>query len=134
MMDEGQCYEWGRLFESDWASLVRGMAERAAMMGLVQEEQKRTLIWRKDGGEHSRWVFVEDPTQISAVREVFNSDENATSPACYVVVKQNDPDEHRGDIIFDIFRLSAQSYLWHFYRVYTPPKIPKGEPVSGGTR
>jgi hypothetical protein len=28
----------------------------------------------------------------------------------------------RGDVIFDIFRLSPQSYLWHFNRVYTPPK------------
>jgi hypothetical protein len=28
----------------------------------------------------------------------------------------------RGDIIFDIFRLSPQSYLWHFNRVYTRPE------------
>ena len=128
MMDEKQCYDWGRLFNSDWVSLVRGMAERAAAMGHVQEEQQRILIWRKDGAEQSRWIFVSDPSQIEVIREVFNSDENTKSPACFVVVRQNDPSEERGDVVFDIFRLSPQSYLWHFYRVYTPPRQPKSEP------
>jgi len=133
MMDEQQCYDWGRLFNSEWAFLVRGMAERAAAMGLVQEEQQRTLVWQKDGVEQSRWVFVEDPSQIDAVRAVFNSAQNVRSPACFVVVRQNDPSEDRGEVVFDIFRLSPQSYFWHFYRVYTPPKKPKGALANAGS-
>jgi len=104
------------------------MAERAAAMGLTQDEEQRILIWRKDQKEQSRWFFVEDPSQTDAVRAVFNSDENAKSPACFVVVKQNDPGDDRGEVIFDVFRLNPNSYLWHFYRVYTPPIGQAGEP------
>jgi hypothetical protein len=121
MMDEEQCYEWGNLFNSDWASLVEGMAVRADAMGLVQEDSRPALIWREGDQERSRWIFVEDPSDITVIRDVYNSDKNVQSPACFVVVKQPDPSEQRGDVVFDIFRLNPQSYLWHFYRVYTPP-------------
>lgn len=133
MMDEQQCYDWGRLFSSDWASLVRGMAQRSAAMGLVQEEQLRKLIWHKDGVEQSRWVFVDDPSQIEVIRGVFNDEQNDRSPACFVVVRQKDPSEDRGDVIFDVFRLNPQSYLWNFYRVFTPPGKPKGETGAAPT-
>ena len=102
------------------------MDELRAAMGLVQEEAQGVLIWRKDDQEHSRWVFVQDPSQIEVVREVFNSDQNASSPACFVVVRQNDPSDDRGEVLFDIFRLNPTSYLWHFHRVYTPPGQPEG--------
>ena len=115
---------------------MRGMAERATAMGLVQKEEQRTLIWEKEGIEQPRWAFVDDPSPIEAVHGVFNSERNIRSPACFVVVTQKDPGEDRGDVVLDIFGLSPQSYLWHFYRVYTPPgttggqrAAPRGDPA-----
>ncbi len=121
-MDEEECYRWGELFTRDWDSLASGMSARAHTMGLTQEEKNGTLIWRKGPNEHCRWVFVEDPSEVERIRAVYSSDENTQSPSCFVVVRQPDPSETRGDVVFDIFRLSPQSYLWHFNRVYTPSK------------
>jgi hypothetical protein len=47
---------------------------------------------------------------------------------CFVVVRQPDPRESRGDIVFDIFRLNPQSLLWAFNRVYTRPEDKSGVP------
>ncbi|MFQ5552032.1 MAG: hypothetical protein ACE5FJ_12435 [Gemmatimonadales bacterium] len=48
-------------------------------------------------------------------------DANVAVPVTFVVVKQPDPTDDRGDIIFDIFLMSYRSYLWHFNRVFTQP-------------
>ena len=125
-MDTEECYRWGELFTKDWVERSREMADRAAAMGLVQEEGDGTLIWQKDSLEQCRWVFLENPTDKKSVRAIYGNDENIGSPACYVVVKQDDPSDDRGDVIFDIFRLNSKSLLWHFNRVYTPPKRVEG--------
>jgi hypothetical protein len=116
-----KCYAWGELFTKDWDGLVNGMSARASAMKLTQEEQDGVLIWNRGPNEECRWVFVEDPSDVERVRAVYSNDENVRSPSCFVVVKQPDPSETRGDIIFDIFQLSPKSYLWHFNRVYTRP-------------
>jgi hypothetical protein len=121
-MDDEECYRWGEIFTQSWDSLAAEMAERAKTMGLTQEKKDGVLVWRKDASEKCRWVFVNDPSDIESIRAVFNDDENVQSPACFVVVKQPDPSDTRGDVIFDIFRLNAQSFLWHFNRVFTRPK------------
>lgn len=121
-MDKEECFRWGELFARKWKALSEGMAGRAKAMGLTQETRDNVLVWHRDSLEECRWVFVNDPSDIVEVRAIYNSDENVRSPACYVVVKQRDPSETRGDVIFDIFRLNSQSLLWHFYRVYTRPK------------
>ena len=121
-MDKEECYAWAEIFICEWASLVAGMSERAGAMGLTQEERDGVLIWKKDSNEHCRWAFVEDPSDIGSVRAIYNDNEHVKSPSCFIVVKQPDTGDDRGDIIFDIFRISPQSYLWHFNRVYTKPK------------
>ena len=120
-MDNEECYKWGEIFANPWDSLAEKMADRAKALGLMQEKKDNVLIWLKDSSEECRWVFVNDPADIETIRAVFNDDENVQSPTCFVVVKQTDPSDSRGDIIFDIFRLNAQSLLWHFNRVYTKP-------------
>ena len=114
-------YEWGRLFASPWADLVKEMASRAASSGFKQAESKHQLNWTRAGEVVARFIFVEDPSDFYAVRGVFLDESNATVPTCIVIVRQSDESETRGDIVFDIFRLSPKSYLWHFHRVYTPP-------------
>ena len=121
-MDDQECYEWAKMFVAPWESLVNSMSQRAQAMGLLQKDIDATLIWHKEGKEHCRWLFIQDPSDIQAIRDVFNSDENVNSASCFVVVKQPDPSDDRGDVIFDMFRLNSDSYLWHFNRVYTPPK------------
>ena len=89
-MDREECYRWGEFFAGPWDSLAARMADRAAAMGLVQEEGDGVLIWRKDSSEQCRWIFIGDPSDIESVRAVYNNDENVRSPACFVVVRQPD--------------------------------------------
>lgn len=121
-MDTEECYAWGELFTRDRDALATGMSQRAGAMGLTQHELDGILIWKRDEDEECRWVFIDDPSDIEQVRMVYNNDENTQSPCCFVVVKQPDASDTRGDIIFDIFRLNPESSLWHFNRVYTRPK------------
>jgi hypothetical protein len=121
-MDNEECYEWGELFSRGWNSLVTGMSARAEAMGLTQENQDGVLIWRKGSNEQCRWVFVDDPSDVERVRTIYSDEGNVRSPCCFIVVKQPDPSDDRGDLIFDIFRMSPESYLWHFNRVYTRPE------------
>jgi hypothetical protein len=128
-VDDQEAYKWAKIFNSPWESLVDGMSQRAKALGLTQEENDSTLVWLKDGKENcpnldpvDRWLLVNDPSDIRAIRKVFNNEDNVKSPSCFVVVRQPDPSDDRGDVIFDIFRLNPQSYLWHFNRVFTEPK------------
>ena len=121
-MDEKECYEWGNTFAAPWGECVAQMSSRATVLGLEQEATDGCITW-KDGDEpRTRFVFVEDPSDIETVRRIYNDEENLRVPTCFIVVRQPDPSETRGDIIFDIFRLSPVSYLWHYNRVYTPPR------------
>ena len=103
------------------------MAERAGVLGLTQAEDDGVLVWFKDEVEFCRWAFIGDPADVELIRALYARDGNVQSPCCYVVVRQLDPGETRGDIVFDIFKLSPKSYLWHFNRVYTPP-VGSGNP------
>ena len=125
-MDEDECYRWGELLAGDWDSIVAGMSGRAHTIGLTQDERDGVLIWNQGPSEHCRWVFVDDPSDVERIRAIYASEENVRSRSCFVVVKQPDPSDARGDVIFDIFKLSPQSYLWHFNRVYTRPSKKSG--------
>lgn len=114
-------YDWGRLFASPWPDRVAGMAERAEAEGLAQTVAGRTLTWTADGDAVVRYIFVDDPSDFAAIRAIYTDESNARVPVCFVIVRQPDESDDRGDVIFDIFRLSPRSYLWHFDRVYTPP-------------
>ena len=81
-------YIWGNFFNSSWQDLTKGMSARADAYGLNQEESRPYLVWKEQGVENCRWVFVDDPSNIHGIREVYNNEANAKSPACYVVVKQ----------------------------------------------
>ncbi len=115
-------YEWGELFASPWPEVVRTMAEKAATAGVAQEAGDQVLVWHRDGVVQVRFVFVEDPSDISAIRAIYNDEANVASPASFIIVKQPDPSDDRGDIVFDIFMMSPRSYLWHFHRVFTRPR------------
>jgi len=119
--DDRLNHKWGRLFASPWDDVVSEMASRAAASGLTQRESERQLSWMREGTVLVRFVFIEDPSNFDAVGRIFADESNAVIPACFVIVRQPDESETRGDIVFDIFRLSPKSYLWHFHRVYTPP-------------
>ena len=114
-------YEWGALFASPWPKIVEGMEGRAAALGSVQEADDKALTWRHGGAVQARFVFVDDPSDVEAIRAIYHDEANLSSPATFIVVRQPDPSDDRGDIIFDIFLMSPRSYLWHFHRVFTRP-------------
>ncbi len=120
-MDFHNAYEWGYLFSSPWEEIVRGMGSRASEMSLTQEVRGRDILWLSGTQARVKFCFVPDPSDIEAIRLVFNDEENASLPACFIIVTQPDPSDERGDVVFDIFRMSPESYLWHFNRVFTPP-------------
>jgi len=93
-------------------------------MGLRQENTQDSILWLAGDQPRVKFCFLPDPSEIEAVRRIYNDDSNLEVPVCFVVVRQPDDSETRGEIIFDIFRLSPQSYLWHFYRVFTAPGTP----------
>lgn len=126
-MDNEECYAWAETFEKAWGERVADMAARAGIMGMTQEERDGALLWMRGTGEECRWVFVDDPSDIEGVRAVFAREGNVRSPSCMVVVNQPDGSDSRGDVVYDIFRLSPRSYLWHFNRVYTRPGGRSGE-------
>ena len=66
-MDLEESYKWGEIFNSEWNSLVKVMAERVRILGLTQEETKGILIWKKEIKELCRWTFVEDPSNIESI-------------------------------------------------------------------
>jgi hypothetical protein len=121
-MDMKNAYEWGKIFASPWSELTARMGERASIMGFTQKVDNEGILWAGVDGPEIKFCFINEPSDIDAVRRIFNDDENASIPTCFIVVKQPDPSETRGDVIFDIFRMNRDSYLWHFNRVYTPPK------------
>ena len=115
------CYEWGDLFASPWPVKVEAMGAKAAELGFDQEVAGPVLVWRQADEVKLRFLFVDDPSDIRAIRSIYNDDANVEAPASFVIVKQPDPTDDRGDIIFDIFLMSTRSYLWHFNRVFTRP-------------
>jgi hypothetical protein len=119
--DDETAYEWGEVFASPWPEIVRAMDAKAAAVGAEQEVGDEVLVWRRDGVVQVRFVFVDDPSDMSAIRAVYNDDANVASPASFIIVKQPDPTDDRGAVIFDIFMMSPRSYLWHFHRVFTRP-------------
>jgi hypothetical protein len=121
-MDMKNAYEWGKIFDADWDELTRRMGERASILGFTQEVMNEEILWHGEESPEIKFCFIGDPSDIESVRRIFNNQQNASLPTCFIVVKQPDPSETRGDVIFDIFRMNAESYLWHFNRVYTPPK------------
>ena len=102
-MDFKDAYEWGNLFASPWEVLSKSMGERAAVLGFSQEESNKELLWLSEGTLRVKFCFVDDPSEIESIREIFNNDQNTTLPSCFIVVKQPDPSDKRGEIIFDIF-------------------------------
>jgi hypothetical protein len=121
-MDSRDAYEWGRLYSSPWEEPIQGMNTRASAIGLNQEVKERDIFWLSGAKPRVKFCFVPDPSDIEAIRRIFNDQENAYLPACFIIVTQPDPSDERNEIIFDIFKVSRQSYLWHFNRVFTPPR------------
>lgn len=127
--DDEAAYAWGELFASPWPDVVRAMGEKAAANGLEQEATDGVLVWRRADAVQARFLFVEDPSDIDVIRAIYDDDANVSSPATFIIVKQPDPTDDRGDIVFDIFRMSPRSYLWHFHRVFTRARL--GRPDAG---
>lgn len=127
-LSEPECYEWGLLFASPWDSVVAGMAAKATALGFTQQVSQHTLSWLNGGQPVALYFFLDDPTDLAAVRGVFNDSRIAQTPVAFAIVHQTHERDSRGDTVFDIFRLSAESYLTHENRVYTPPQPAQPHP------
>jgi hypothetical protein len=95
-MDFANAYAWGKLVNSSWEDLVRGMSERASVMRPTQTVRGGSILWLSGNTIKVKFFFI--------------------------VVKQPDESETRGNVVFDIFRMNPLIFLWHDNRVYAPPK------------
>jgi hypothetical protein len=121
-MDFKHAYEWGDLFASPWEEMASGMRERASAMGLTQVVKDAEIYWQSEDISKVKFCFVQDPSDIEGIPQIFTDEENVSIPVCFIVVRQPDASEKRGDMIFDILRMNSDSNLWRFSRVYTPPR------------
>lgn len=99
-MDLETCYEWGALFASPWPELVDGMRSRAVQMGMRQENTQDSILWLEGDQPRVKFCFLPDPSEIEAVRRIYNDDSSLEVPVCFVFVRQPDDSETRGEIIF----------------------------------
>ncbi len=120
-MDREEAYGWGEIFASPPEQRAACLEARARALGLEQEVRDDALVWSRDGGEVSRWVFVPDPGDLERIRAIYADAGHVSSPRCLVVVTRRDETDTRGDLVFDMFELSPRCYLSHFNRVFTRP-------------
>ena len=121
-LTEPECHAWGLLFAAPWDSIVGGMADKATAAGLAQQVHEHTLTWLRGTRPVAIYFFLDDPTDLAAVRRLFDDSRIPQVPVAFAIVRQIHERDPRGDVVFDIFRLSPQSYLTHENRVYTPPR------------
>ena len=76
-------------------------------------------------------VFGDDRSEIETVRELCNDDSNIRAGARFVVLRQPDESDTRGDVIFDIFGLNRTRYWWHFNRGHTPSTRARSTAAEG---
>lgn len=121
-LSEPECHAWGGRFASTWDAVVAGMAAKATAVGRTQQAREHSLEWLSDTEPVAIYFFLDDPTDLAAVRRIFNDHRLPRLPIALIVARQSHEHDPRGDTVFDIFRLSAASHLTHENRVFTPPR------------
>jgi hypothetical protein len=125
-----KCCEWGKLFASPRAELTSTMASKAQAYGCVQREAGDVLTWDGGNGIEVAFFIIDDPSDLAAVRRAYGVVAALQPPVGFLIVRQPAGKDPRGGIVFDIFRVSRESYLCHDARVCTPRSAAGEESVS----
>ena len=118
-------YPLGQAEQSHWAavlslphdSYVSALREEAHKRGLEQEDLEAAVAWLDEEGEQLMLLFrLPDPSDLAAVRRVYDTIAAHEAPLAYTFVHQV-PD---GPGTWDIFHMSKLTYLAHCNRVSGP--------------
>jgi hypothetical protein len=127
--DEKRC-EWGKLFDSPRAEVTSRMASKAQAYGCVQREAGDVLTWEGGNGIEVAFFIIDDPSDLGLVRRAYGVVAALQPPVGFLIVRQPAGSDPRGGILFDIFRVSSESYLWHDARVCIARSAGGGESVT----
>jgi len=115
----------GQLERSDWASIVRlpeaeyaaRLADKARDSQCRQEARGEGIAWvGRAGNTELLWFRIPDPSDLGAIRRMYESLGGGNCPLAYAFVNQ------RGDgaDTWDVFQMSRLSYLCHCNRLSGP--------------
>lgn len=111
--DYGQTFKlrWGRvIFKGE---LEEKLKEVSSEYGCSQAIEKSDIIWKnEDNKVEALFRYIDDPTQINALQDIYQTIKRLDCPISFIVVNQT-PDG-RGN--YDIFKFSEKSYLQHHNR------------------
>ncbi|MFH1842587.1 MAG: hypothetical protein ABIF77_05225 [bacterium] len=92
------------------------LAAAAQPNGLRQQVTENEIQWLDgDDGLKGLFYIIPDPRDLTAVTRVFQRTRETRCPLTYVFVAQKQPST------FDIFRLSARSFLEHYHQAKPGP-------------
>lgn len=118
-------YPLGDAEQRHWAALlslpdeeyVSALSEEAIERGLAQEIVHEAVAWSDPDGQQLMLLFrLPDPSDLSAVRRVYDTIAAHGAPLAYTFVHQT-PD---GPGTWDIFHMSKLTHLAHCTRVSGP--------------
>jgi hypothetical protein len=118
-------YPLGSREQRHWASLLSlpedrylaALSEEAAGRDLRQEVMDEAVLWSDAEGHPLMLLFrLSDPSDLSAVRGIYDTIAANDAPLAYTFVRQV-PD---GPETWDIFHMSKLTYLAHCNRVSGP--------------
>lgn len=103
---------WLNLLNESRAAVTSRLAELADSYDCTQESNKEVITWVNSEGDAEAMFFVlPDHTDIAAFMDIYQRIADRRSPVTFVFLKQDEPN------VYDIFRLSVQSYLEHHNQV-----------------
>jgi len=98
---------WADLLDESREKAVQQLAEVAKLHECTQTSAGAGLLWRNPDGELEAMFFVRpDPADLDAFVNIYEQIRSHKPPVTFVIVAQRPG-------LYDIFQLSAQSYLQH---------------------
>ena len=108
---------WAEILSLPEEEYVSALKQEARKRGLSQNEVDGAVAWSDENGRQLMLLFrVEDPSDLGAVRSVYDVIAANDAPLAYTFVQQL-PDGHG---TWDIFHMSKLTYLAHCNRVSGP--------------
>jgi hypothetical protein len=96
---------------------LSGLGERARSLGLRQEEREAAVGWVSPSGALQVLFFrIPNPGDLNAIRDMYDAVGAIGCPLAYAFVQQVGD----GKDTWDVFQLSAVSYLAHCNRLSGP--------------
>ncbi len=97
---------WARLLGAPRTDVTGRLAAMAFDHGCSQEEDV-ALVWHDSAGVQAMFHVLPDPQDLAAFVNIYHEIARRECPVTFVFVAQDQP------LVYDIFRLSARSYLEH---------------------